>query len=126
MRLLHQITRRTEGWFQRATMAHFPACVAVNSLLITSLRAAECTASRNPVGSFYALPHLALFRPRQRNGAVFWVRAESISWGAVQPNPNRDDSFDPMVMQAENQTKNLPGRFLRENAGAKTANHYLN
>lgn len=101
-------------------LARFNPCTVVNSLLITFPRAAECTASRSPVelpSLFRASP---CFENARKTGVIHWAEPESISWGVQCGNPNRNDTFRVMVRLDGNQTTNLPRRFLRENAGAKT------
>ena len=73
--------------------ARFIPCAVVNSLLITFLRAAECTASR------ISADHPTLFRASPcfenapKRGAIHWARTESISWGMLGAHPNRDDKL---------------------------------
>lgn len=98
----------------------FRPCAIVNSLLITSLRAAECTASRRPVELPTLFRASPCFGNANKTGGIHWAKAESISWGVPNAYPNRTDTFRLMVMQSGNQMTNLPRRFLRENAGAKT------
>lgn len=104
---------------RRVETVRFHPCTLGNSLLITSLRAAECTASRRSVDLlplFHASPSLENAR---KTGVIHWARPESISWGVPGAHPNRTDTFDSMVMRTGNQTTNLLRRFLRKNAGAK-------
>ena len=73
----------------------FPPCTLVNSLLITSLRAAKCTARRDPVDLrplFRASPCLD---NAHKTGAILSGKARSISWGVRATPPNRNDTFRP-------------------------------
>lgn len=65
---------------------------------------------------FQALPS---FNNARKTGVIHWVKLKSISWGVPDAHPNRNDTFDSMVMHTGNHTTNLPRRFLRKNAGAK-------
>jgi hypothetical protein len=119
MRGFNNDKMQKSGPVSRVETVRFIPCTVVNSLLITSLRAAECTASRRSVDLpplFQASPS---FDNARKTGVIRWARPESISWGVPDAHPNRDDTFDSMVMQTGSQTTNLPRRFLRENAGAK-------
>ena len=71
---------------------------------------------------FQASPFFEIVK---KNGEKLCAKVKSISRGAPDGDPNGDDNFDPVVMQTENQKTNLPRRFLRENAVAKTFNTNL-
>jgi len=92
----------------------------VNTLLITSSRAAKCTVSRKPVGPSALFTASPIFGTAiEAAQPIVQNRNQLVGVYAVN-TPMAATSFDLMVMQTVSRKNNLPRRFLRENAGAKT------
>src|ERR1041385_4754513 len=101
-------------------------CTPGVSLLILSARAAQCMADHirvRPHPLFRASP---CFEKTRNRAFGFALKRNQLVGVRADAAPRNTTVFDPMVMQLVSRKKNLPRRFLRENAGAKTPNTILN
>ena len=115
----------TENSMTTFGQGRFLPCAAGASLLEHLSRATdgrEFQESACVRAFFRASP---FFETVKKNGEKLCAKVKSISRGVPGGDPNGDDNFDRMVMHTENQKTNLPRRFLRENAVAKTFNTNL-
>lgn len=121
-----QWTARRAGGFCPVKSVPFIPCQAVNSLLITFQRAAECTASRDPVSLRLLFTASPTFDTATKAAqSIVQNRNQLVGVYAIA-TPTEATIFDPMVMQTGSLKTNLPRRFLRENSGAITPNSILN
>lgn len=101
-------------------LTRFRPCAAVNSLLITWLRAAGRLTGRtsgDPTPLFRASS--ILDRPL-RGAQSFEAKPNQLVGVCAAKTPIEMTFFGTMVRQITNQMTNLRRRFLRKNAGART------
>ena len=90
-----QRTVRPTRGLNRAKSVHFIPCQVVNSLLITFPESGGMHSRPRPGQPSPALHCFAVFRYRNKSGAVYCAKPKSISWGVGGQHPNGSDNFRP-------------------------------
>src|SRR5436189_204468 len=100
-------------------------CTRGASLLKPSTRAAQCMADRDRVRPHPLFRASPCFEKKLNRAFGFALKRNQLVGVRAGDAPTETTVFDLMVTQFVSRKKNLPRRFLRENAGAKTTNTNL-
>src|ERR1041385_1064492 len=92
-------------------------CTRRRSLLKISARAAQCVADRNRVRPHPLFQSSSCFEKTRNKAFGFALKRNQLVGVRASDAPTETTVFDLVVMQFVSRKKNLPRRFLRENAG---------